>query len=104
MPQERPADRRREHVIEIKMQLAKKSDAGPACPVDRKHRLSPDLEIGADPDHARIDRSGCDGAIAEIVGDGGRELRLNNRDQMIDEIRQLVIANFRFQIRHAVLD
>ena len=72
--------------------------------VHREHRLSTDLEIGADPDHAGINRSDCDGAVAEIVGDGRRELRLNNRNQMIDEVRKLVIVNLRFQIGHAVLN
>jgi len=86
------------------MQLAKEADAGPTGTVDREHRLGPDLEVGANPYHARIDRPGGDRAVAEIVGNGSLELRLNYRKQVIDEIGQLVIVNLRFQIRHAVLD
>ena len=43
-------------------------------------------------------------AIAEIVGDRRRELRFDDRDQVIDEIGQLIILNLRFQIRHAILN
>src|SRR6516165_8171953 len=92
--QQRSADRGREHVVWIEVQLAKEANAGPAGVVDREYRLGADLEICAHPDHARIDRSDGDGAVAEIVGDGRRELHLNNRKQVIDEIGQLVIVNF----------
>ena len=45
-----------EHVVEIKMQLAEDADSGAAGAVDRNLRLKADLEVAADPDHARIDR------------------------------------------------
>src|SRR5215831_11349912 len=102
--EQRPADRCREHIIEIKMQLAEETDAGAAGVIHWDHRLSTHLEIGADPDHTRIDRAGGDRAIAEIVGHRRRKLHLDERDEVINEIGQLVIANFRFQVRHAVLD
>jgi hypothetical protein len=102
--EQRPADRGWEYIVEIKMQLAKEADAGAAGAVDREHRFSPDLEVSAHPDHARIDRSDGDRAVAKIVGHRRRELRLNNQKQVIDEIRQLVIVNLRFEVRHAVLD
>lgn len=86
------------------MQLAKEANAGPTGVVDWEYRLGADLEVSANLDHARIDRSDGDRAVAEIVGDGRRKLRLNNRNQVIDEFRQLVIADFGFQVRHAVLD
>ena len=66
--EQRPADRVREHVVKIKVQLAEEADAGAAGMVDRKHRLRADLEIGADPYHPRIDRAGGDRTVAEIVG------------------------------------
>src|SRR5215469_3445183 len=92
--EQRPANRGWEYIVEIKMQLAKEANAGSAGVVDWEYRLGANLEVCAHPDHARIDRSDGDGAVAEIVGDGRRELRLNNRKQVIDEIRQLVIVNF----------
>ena len=46
------ADRCWEHIVEIKMQLAKEADASPTGVVDREHRLGPDLEVGANPYHA----------------------------------------------------
>ena len=52
------------------MQLPKEADAGPAGVVDWEYRLGADLEVCAHPDHARIDRSDGDRAVAEIVGDG----------------------------------
>jgi len=78
------------------MQLAEETDASPAGTVDREHRLRPDLKVSADPDYAGVDRAGRNRTIAEIVGDGRLELRLNDWDQMIDKVRQLVIVNFRF--------
>ena len=75
------------------MQLAKEADAGPAGVVDWKYRLGADLEVCTHPDHAGVDRADSDRAVAEIVGDGRRELRLHNRNQVIDEIGQLVIVN-----------
>src|SRR5262245_49209231 len=86
------------------MELTKKADAGAAGAVDRDYGLRPDLEIIPHPNHARIDGTGSECAIAEIVGDGSGELCLDDRNQVIDEIRQLVIANLRFQIRHTVLN
>ena len=65
----------REHVVEIKMQLPEDADAGAAGAIDRHLRLEADLEIAADPDHARIDGAGGDEAVAEIVGDRRRHLR-----------------------------
>src|SRR6516164_5022687 len=102
--EQRSANRCWEYIVEIKMQLAEKADAGPAGAVDREYRFGTDLEVGAHPYQARIGRSGGDRTIPEIVGDRRRELRLNYRKQVIDEIGQLVIVNLRFQIRHAVLD
>src|SRR5262249_49260135 len=102
--EQRPADRGREYVVKIKVQLAEEADAGAAGMVHRKHVLNTDLEIAADPYHTRIDRAGGDRAIAEIVGHRRRKLHLDERDEVINEIGQLVIANFRFQVRHAVLD
>jgi hypothetical protein len=66
--------------------------------------LDADLEIAADPDHARIDGAGGDEAVAEVVFGRRRHLELDDRDQVIDEVGQLQILNLRFQVRHAVLD
>src|SRR5262249_1077174 len=68
--EQRPADRRRKDVVEIKVQLTEKADAGAAGPIDRNHRLRTYLKITADPDHTWIDGSGGDRAVAEIIGDG----------------------------------
>ena len=102
--EERLSDCAREHIVEIKMQLSNDADAGPTLSIDRDNCLETHLKISADPDHTRVDCASRDGAVAEIVGDRGLEIRLDDRNQMIDEIGQLIIVNFRFQIGHAVLD
>src|SRR5262249_61011352 len=71
---QRSADRGRENVVEIKMQLAEETDASAAGMVHRKHGLRADLEIGANPDHPGIDRTRGDRAIAKIVCPRGVKL------------------------------
>ena len=73
-------NRVREHIIEIKMQLAEEPNPGAAGAIDWKYRLCPDLKVCADPNHARIDRACRDRTIAEIVGNGRLELRLNESE------------------------
>ena len=62
--------------------------------VDRKDGFEPDLKIAADPDHARIDRSGRESAVAVVVRDRRCELYFDDRNQVIDEVGQLVVADF----------
>ena len=76
--------------------------AGAALAVDRYHRLQADLEIASDPDHAGVDRPGRH-TVAEIVGDRRRELCLDDRNEMIDEVGELKILDLGFQVGHAVL-
>src|SRR5205807_408054 len=102
--EQRPADGGWEHVVKIKMQLAEDTDAGSAGAIDRNHRLKTDLEIVPHPDHAWIDRSGRESAVAVIVGDRRCQLCLDDRNQVIDKLRQLVVADFRFQIGRAELN
>src|SRR6202035_5555808 len=87
------ADGLGENVVEIKMQLPDHADAVAALGIDRNLRLKPNLEIAADPDHARIDGAGGDEAVAEIVGGRCRHLELDDRDQVIDEIGQLQVQD-----------
>jgi hypothetical protein len=102
--EQRPTNRGREHVVQIKMQLAQETDAGAAGMVHRDDGLRSDLEVSAHPDHPWIDRADGDRAVAEIVGDWCCELGLDDRNEVIDEIGKLVIADLRFQVRHAVLN
>src|ERR1700693_1013671 len=77
---QRLSDGRREYVVEIKVQLSEHADAVAARGVDRDRRFQADLEIAADPDHARIDGAGGDKTVAEIVGNRRRHLEFDDRD------------------------
>ena len=77
-----------EDVVEIEMELPEEADAGAAVAIDWNHCLEAHLEIAPDPDHARIDRAGRDKAVAEIVRDRSCKLCFDDRDQMIDQVRQ----------------
>jgi hypothetical protein len=67
------------------MQLAEHPYSGAAVAVERNDRLDADLEIASYPDHTGIDRPGRP-TVADIVGDRRRELRLDDRNEMIDEV------------------
>src|ERR1700751_2867302 len=56
-----------EIVVEIGMDLSKEAYAGAAVAVDRNHRLEAHLEIAPYPDDPRIDRTGGDRTVAEVV-------------------------------------
>ena len=55
------------------------------------------------PDHAGIDRAGRHETVADIVGDWRRELRFDDRNEMIDEVGELKVLDLGFQVAHAVL-
>src|ERR1700726_2640191 len=101
--EQRLPDGAREYVVQIEMQLRYGAYAGATRSIDRDNGLHPDLEIGPDPDHSRIYRSGDDEVVAEIVCNWRRELRFHDRDEMIDEIGESEIDDARFQIREAEL-
>src|ERR1700730_5099266 len=92
---ERLADRRWEYVIEIEMQLRNYPDPAPAVTIDRDDRFDADLKIIADPDHAGVDGASGPKGHAEIVGHRRLKLRFDDRDEVIDEVRQLEIDNVR---------
>ena len=85
------------------MNLPEHADTRPAGAVDRNDRLKPDLEITPNIDRTWINGAGGRGGIAEIVRDWGKQLRFNDRDQMIDEVGELKVFHLGFEIGHAVL-
>src|SRR5580704_6539934 len=85
--EQRPADSPRENIVEVEVQLRDGADAGAARAIGRDDRLDPDLEIVSDPDHARIERARDHKAGAGMVLDRCHELRFEDRNEMIDEVR-----------------
>src|SRR5262245_23896244 len=87
-PEQGLANAPREHVVEIEMQLTHHTHRAAALTVDRNDRLDADLIVVSDPDDARLDCTRGDETIAEIVGYRRRELNLDDRDQVVEKLRQ----------------
>ena len=85
------------------MQLRNGADAVAALPVDWDHRLDGELIGISDINNAGIDGAGGHGAGREGIRHRRLQRCLDQRDQMIEEIRQAEIDHGGFQIGHAVL-
>src|SRR5229473_7904255 len=94
--EDRLADRGGEQVVEIDVQLRQHADIASAVAVDRNDRFEPDLEVIADPDHARIDGAGRPQSGAGEIRRRRLERSLDDRNEAIDEIRQAEIVYRRF--------
>src|SRR5262245_57759617 len=101
--EDRPADRRREDVVEIEVQLADHADAAAAGAVDRYDRLDAELEVLAGPQDARIDGTGRAEPRVECIANRCLELGFYDGDQAVDEVWQPQVDDVRLEIRHAVL-
>src|ERR1700686_2765099 len=88
---DRPADAVRIDVIEVEVQLRDRPDIGAALPVDRDQSLDGDLKCISDPDHPRIDSAGGHASRSKGIRHRRLQRRFNQRDQVIDEIRQAEI-------------
>src|SRR5665647_2855138 len=102
--EDRLADATWVDVIEIEVQLCDHTDIGAALPVDRYQRLDAKLKAISDPYHTGIDGARRRRPRRERIRHRRLQIGFDQRDQMIDEIRQAEIHHRRFQIRHAVLD
>jgi hypothetical protein len=87
---------RREHIVEIQVQLSQNPNPASTFAVDGYHSLKPDLEISSNPNHTGVDRSGRRVGITKIVGNWRRETRFDNRNQMIEKIWKLKINDLGF--------
>ncbi len=86
------------------MQLRDHPDIGAALPVDRDQRLDGDLKGASNPDDAGIDGARRHRSRGECVRHRRLHRCLNQRDQMIDELRQAEVDHRGLQIGHAVLN
>src|SRR5262249_8051787 len=89
--EQRSTQRGREHIVGIKVHLSHHADVAATLAIDRYDRLDTNLKIVSDPDHAGLDRAGSHEAVAEIVADGCRELYLDDRDEVVNEVGQAEI-------------
>src|SRR5450631_294849 len=101
--EDRFAEAVRKQVVEVEVQLSENAHAGAAGTIDGDDRFEADLEIFADPDDARIDKSGGPDSGAVIVGDRRLELKLDDRNQMVEKTGQVKVDHVRPEVRHAVL-
>ena len=76
---------------------------GSALPVDRDHRFDGHLVGIADIDHAGIDGAGGYGAGGEGIRHRRLQRGFDQRNEVVDKIRQAEIDHRGFQIGHAVL-
>lgn len=70
------------------MELGDHADTGPALPIDGDERLDTELISVSDPENAGVDRAGRHRARCQRVGDRRLHRGLDQRDQMINDIRQ----------------
>lgn len=70
------------------MQLRDHADIRPALPVDRNQGFDTHLKLVSNPKDTWIDRAGRQSSGREGVGDRSLHGRFDDRDQMIDKIRQ----------------
>src|SRR6516162_4544018 len=102
--EDRLADAVRVDVVKIKVQLRNDADICSALPVDRYQRLNAELKLVADPKNTGADGAGRHPARGQRIRHRRLQVGLDQRDQVINELRQTQIDHGRLQIRHAVLN
>ena len=70
------------------MKLRHCANTRPACTVDWNDCFKAELKLIANPDRARVHGPCCPDPRVEIIGERRAKLRLDDRDQVVDEIRQ----------------
>src|SRR5438270_3533615 len=99
--EDRPAERMRENVVDVKMQLGDEADAVSALIIHRKDRLGGELHMLPGPDEAGIDRAGRAAAAGPCRR---REREFDDRRQLRNKRAEAQVAHIVLEIEQAVLD